>query len=218
MIRQLEESEGYQKIFESMSQGSEGEVERKVQNYLAYIQEVSRLDKEQLDNVEGGVRQAAGARRRGRGTEREQTAEMKQVKKVRFAEEEQSEETRARSTDEQDVMRGLEEMRTGRGKCRSRPRRDERCRTNETSGKGKGEGNGGKGEEHGCKGGSGSRGARPREEDERVQVAPNIGAGGSSPQAMADLEEKEEAEATEEGQQRIEEGRDIQVAERMATR
>ena len=70
----------------------------------------------------------------------------------------------------------------------------ERRQTDETSGKGKGKGNGGKGR-HGGKGGVGSRGARQAarqtEEDERVQVAPNMEAGGSHPQAMMDPGEEE---------------------------
>ena len=51
MIRQLGESEGCQKILEHMSQGSEEEVDQEVQNYLAYIQELSLLGKEQLENL-----------------------------------------------------------------------------------------------------------------------------------------------------------------------
>ena len=66
--------------------------------------------------------------------------------------------------------------------CR-RPRGRESRQTDETRGKGKGKGNGGKGE-HGSKGGLGGKGER--EEDERVQVAPNMEAGGSHPQAMTD--------------------------------
>ena len=129
VTRQLEESEGYQKIIECVSQGSECELERKVQNCLAYIQEVSRLDKEQLRAVE--------ARSRGRGTEREQTAKMEQSKKVRFVEEE---ERPAQSADEKDVMSSFVEVRTGRG--RAVRGRDKRGQANETSGKGKGKAKG----------------------------------------------------------------------------
>ena len=42
-------------------------------------------------------------------------AEMEHGKKVRFVKEEPPEEMQAQSTDEQDVMRGLEEVKTGRG-------------------------------------------------------------------------------------------------------
>ena len=39
-LSRLEENEEYQKIIECVSEGSEGEVQQEVQNYLAYIQEV----------------------------------------------------------------------------------------------------------------------------------------------------------------------------------
>ena len=82
-------------------------------------------------------------------------------------------------------------------KCRPRPRGDERCRADETSRKGKGKGNGGKGE-HGGKGDIRGKGFQrsvkvlngEEEEDKRVKVAPNMGPGGSYPQAMADPEEE----------------------------
>ena len=78
---------------------------------------------------------------------------------------------------------------------------------NETCGKGKGKGNGGKGE-HGGIGEDGGKGIQQQsmkmmkgeeeqvtdEEDERVQVAPNMGAGGSHPQAMLDPEEEADEE------------------------
>ena len=73
--------------------------------------------------------------------------------------------------------------------------------TDETT-KGKGKGNGGKGDHRG-KGDKGGKGFQQSvemlkfeeeqetaEEDERVQVAPNMGAGGSHPQAMLDPEEE----------------------------
>ena len=53
--------------------------------------------------------------REGRGREGDQAEGQEQGKKVRFAEEEPSEEMRTQSTDEQDAMSGLEEVRTGRG-------------------------------------------------------------------------------------------------------
>ena len=45
------------------------------------------------------------------------------------------------------------------------------------------------------------------EEDERVQVAPNMGASGSYPQAMADSEEEEAVEGEKEGMRGDEMGR-----------
>ena len=59
MIRQLEESEGYQKILEHRE--VKEEVYQEVQNYLAYIQELSLLGKEQLENLKlkrGGEEEA----------------------------------------------------------------------------------------------------------------------------------------------------------------
>ena len=69
----------------------------------------------------------------------------------------------------------------------------------ETCDKGKCKGNGGKGK-HASKGGEfGGKGAArmmkgDEEEDERVQVAPNMGAAGSYPQATSDPEEEEATE------------------------
>ena len=61
--------------------------------------------------------------------------------------------------------------------------------------------------EHGSKGGLGRQGGQQNarkkgedDEDERVQVAPNMGAGGSHPQAMAVPYQEEEG--TEDEQQR----------------
>ena len=65
----------------------------------------------------------------------------------------------AQNTDEEDVMSGLEELRTGRGSAGLVRVGDERCKTDETSRKGKGKGNGGKGE-HGSKRRVGSKGAQ----------------------------------------------------------
>ena len=80
--------------------------------------------------------------------------------------------------------------------CRSRPRGDESRNLNETCGKGKGKGDGGKGEHASKGGGFGGKGAARMtkaddEKDERVQVAPDMGAGGSYSQATLDPEEGE---------------------------
>ena len=70
---QLEKCELYQKILEHVSQGSEEEVDQKVQNYLAYILELSLLGWEQLENLKvrsgrtlkrGGEEEARRANRR----------------------------------------------------------------------------------------------------------------------------------------------------------
>ena len=62
--------------------------------------------------MECGISWAVEARREGKVTEREQTAEQVEGKKVRFREEEQSEEAREHRTDEQDVTSGCEEVGT----------------------------------------------------------------------------------------------------------
>ena len=54
-LRRSEENERYQEIVESMSEGNEGEVQQKVQNYLAHIQKVSWVNKEQYEPLVSGV-------------------------------------------------------------------------------------------------------------------------------------------------------------------
>ena len=61
------------------------------------------------------------------------------------------------NTDEQDVIGGLEEVKTGRGSAGLVRGGEGKHRTDETSRKGKGKGSEGKGE-HGSKGGAGSNG------------------------------------------------------------
>ena len=80
---------------------------------------------------------------------------------------------------------------------------DETHEMNETRGQGRGKGNGGKGE-HGREGDEGGKGFQQNmktmkgeeeqkadEEDERGRVAPNMGAGGSHPQATSDPGKRE---------------------------
>ena len=102
-------------------------------------------------------------------------------------------------------------------KERRRVRGDGYDELDETRGKGKGKGNGGK-REHGSKEGFGGKGfqqsvemmkgeeAQGADEDERVELAPNMGAGGSHPQATFDPEEAEEEEKETEKQQQRKEG------------
>ena len=63
-----------------------------------------------MDIMDCIVRLAVEAKRREKVQERESTAGQVQGMQVRFREEEQSEETRAQSTDEQDMMNGHEEV------------------------------------------------------------------------------------------------------------
>ena len=154
VLRRMEENEEFQKIIDWVSEVSEGEVQQKVQSYLAKIR-MSWMSQEKFEHLEGGVWRAVEARRRRRRDEEQgQSTGQEQGKKdkqVHFGEEEPLEETQAESTDEQEV-------RTGRGSACLVQGIDEKCLTNETCRKGKGKGDGGKGE-HGRKGGTGSKGA-----------------------------------------------------------
>ena len=85
---------------------------------LATIQKSTGWDKGLLENMGCRIRQAVEEKRRENIEERDKVAEQEQNKKVRFEEEKQPVETQEQSTDKQDVMYGLEELRTGRG---SRP-------------------------------------------------------------------------------------------------
>ena len=154
---------------------------------------------EEVDKVR---KMMAGMEKQVTGEALQRLSEMEEgLKKV-------EEEVQAKGVDEQRMTMNFAE--TGEKKVtrerqrmrRSGPRGDETHRMNETSRKGKGKGNGGKGE-HGGKGDKGGKGfqqsvkmlkgeeeQKTDEEDERVQVAPNMGAGGSHPQAMLDPEEE----------------------------
>ena len=124
-------------------------------------------------------------------------------------------EVQAKDVDDWKMTRNFAETgekkvtREGRGCAGLVQGEDETHRMNETSAKGKGKRNGGKGE-HGGKGDKGGKSFQQSakmmkgeedqeadEEDERGRVAPNMGAGGSHPQATSDPgeEEKEKKEA-----------------------
>ena len=142
------------------------------------------------------------ARRKERGAEKEQRRQEKQKQRRR---EEPLEDTQAESTDELEVTSRVAEMETGRGSASLvQGGADGHDELDETRGKGKGKGNGGKGE-HGGKGDKGGKAIQQSvkmmkgeeeqetaEEDEGVRMAPNIGAGGSHPQATTDPEEKQQ--------------------------
>ena len=169
-LRRLEENEGYQQIIECASEGSEGEVEQKVQNYLAHIQKVSWMNKEQFEHLESGIWQAVEARRKGRDEEQEERRQAqqgeeqsKQGKQVRFGEEQQLVKTGVENAGEP-VMGRTTEVRTGRGSTGLVRGRDERCWADGTNRKG----NGGKGEHEGKGGGFGHKGKHPetREREE----------------------------------------------------
>ena len=117
--KQKKEIEGHPMMIECVSEGSEGEVEEKINNCMNGFQKLPGVERKQLENIEVAVRRSVEASGKRRGTEREQTAEMEQCNKVRFAEKEPRRtargETQAQSTDKQGVMSGLEEVSAGRG-------------------------------------------------------------------------------------------------------
>ena len=212
MIRMMEENEDNRKMIESMSEGSDVDMEQMLQNYRTAGRDVLGWDQEQVETLERGLRWAIEARRKGRcenkrqqeqqeqrrqaeqgrNTEQEQS---KQGKQVCFGEEQQLGKTGAENAGELEVMGGTTEVRIGRGSTGLVPGEDESRGLNETSSKGKGKGNGGKGEHEGKGGGFGHNGKQQEmreREEERVRMAPNMGAGGSHPQATSDPGERDD--------------------------
>ena len=127
MVWMLEENEDNRKMIESISEGSDLEMEQALQNYRTAGREVLGWDQGQADLMERGLRWAVEARRKGKRQQEEEQQrqgqqgqhprqeQSKQGKKVRFRDEEQLEEKRTENTDEPKVMSRLEEVRTGRG-------------------------------------------------------------------------------------------------------
>ena len=175
-------------------------------NTLQSTDEDKRRLAEEVDKVR---KMMAGVEKQVTGEDLQRVAEMAEsLKKL-------EEEVQAKDVDDQKMTMnfaetgGKKDTREGRGCAGLVQGGDETHRMNETSGKGKGKGNGGKGE-HGGKGEDGRKGVQQSakmlkgkeeqeadEEDERDRVAPNMGAGGSHPQATSDPreEEKEKKEA-----------------------
>ena len=180
----IEDNEDNRKMIESMSEGSDVDMEQTLQNYRTACRDVLGWDQEQVGMMERGLRWAVEARRKKRGEKKrqqEQEEQRRQVrleqsrqgKQVRFGDEEQFEETRAESTDDQKVTDGLAEVRTGRGSAGLVRRGGERCQADETNRKGKGKVNGGKGEHEG-KGRSGSKGRQQVENSVMDEDQENI--------------------------------------------
>ena len=172
-------------------------------------------DKRRLaEEVEKVRKMMAGMGKQATGGDLQRVAEMEEsLKKL-------EKEVQAKDVDDQKMSMNFAEtgekkvMREGRGCAGLVQGGDETHRKNETSGKGnetsrkgKGKGNGGK-VEHGGKGEDGGKGVQQSvkmlkgeeeeadEEDERVQVAPNMGAGSSYHQATTDPEAAEGKEGT----------------------
>ena len=275
----FEEHQEYLKILDCTSEETEEEVQQKVQNYLACMQKVSWMTKEEFEHLEKLVRQMVETRRNGMDEDQDQRRQAqqgqeqsKQGKQVRFGDEQQLGKTGAENADEPEVMRRTTEVRTGRGSTGLVRGGDERCQADETSRKGKGKGNGGKGEHEGKGGGFGRKGRQQvenlvmdegqenmraktseenHEEDLRKllemvereemelemmqqeemeheeqwgRVAPNMGAGGSHPQAMSDPRKKKETrglrwadcndEEGKENEEEVEEQKEVGQRER----
>ena len=127
MVRMLEENEDNRKMIESICEGNDVEVEQALPNYRTAGRQVLGWDQGQADLMERGLRWAVETRRKGkRQQEKEQRRQReqgqhpgqeqgKQGKQVGFGEEEHSRETRAKSTDELEVMGRSAEVRAGRG-------------------------------------------------------------------------------------------------------
>ena len=193
VIRMLEETEEYRKIVDDVSGGSDVHMEWKMRYWASKLRE-----RPGAHILECGLRWAVEARREGRDKQEEQRRQAKQGEKteqeqskqgkqVRFGEEQQLGKTGAENAGEPEVMDKTTEVRTGRGSTGLVRGGDERCRADETS-KGKGKGNGGKGEHEGKGGGFGHSGKQQEmreREEERVRMAPNMGSGGSHPQATS---------------------------------
>ena len=210
MIRMIEETEGYRKRVEMISEGRDEEY--RMQCFKAELHEKSGLDEDQMKGLECGIRWAVEARRKGRGEEQEQrrrgeqeqrrqdeqgqNTEQEQSKQGKQVEEEQLEETRAENSGEPEVTGRTTEVRTGRGSAGIVRGRDERRRADETSKKGKGKGNGGKGEHE----------RRGRERRNGSEWRQTWGPVAHTPQAMSD---PGEGEMTEGEQQRNEEKEEI---------
>ena len=91
MTQQIEEDERYRKIVACVSEGDDIEAEQRMQYWMTKLQERPGADKRQIDMKKCAIGWAVEARRERRGTEKEQTTEQEQGKKVRLGEEKQSE-------------------------------------------------------------------------------------------------------------------------------
>ena len=138
-LRRLEGNEGYQKIIEFVSEGSE-------KRSATESAGLRGGNPETVVDLVGGVWRAVEARRKERRPESKDETEIteghEQHEEALSSEKERSE---VMSTDEQNAMSGPEEAKTGRGRAGVVPGGDESRKLNETSRKGKGKGNGGKG-------------------------------------------------------------------------
>ena len=151
---------GGTEALERLSEGSDDEVDKKMELFLVAFKKSCRLPPVLVEELEKLAKSEVTTRRaamKSQTAEDEIKNEEEAEKVPRKAKEEQTEKVREQRTDVQDATSGLDEARTGRGSTGLVRGGGESRQTDETRGKGKGKGNGGKGE-HGNKGGLGSKG------------------------------------------------------------
>ena len=210
-VQMIEQEEAYRKIVVEMWGGNDFEVEWLVQEYMRMNRETLGWTQEQGEMMGCAIRWAVEARKKGRGPEKEQRRREEPLEEMRTEGTDEPEVTGRFA--EVETGRGSASLVQGGA--------DGRDELDETRGKGKGKGNGGKGEHggKGDKGGKGFQQSMKmmkgeeelkseenetqkelkREEEQetaeedggRVQMAPNMEAGGSHPQAVTDPEEKQ---------------------------
>ena len=210
-VQMIEQEEAYRKIVDEMWGGNDFEVEWLVQQYMRINRETLEWTQEQAEMMGCAIRWAVEARKKGRGPEKEQRRREEPLEEMRTESTDEPEVTGRFA--EVKTGRGSASLVQGEA--------DGRDELDETRGKGKGKGNGGKGEHggKGNKAGKGfqqsakmmkgeeeqrseenetQKELKGEEEQEtaeedggRVRMAPNMGAGGSHPQAMTDPEEKQ---------------------------
>ena len=133
-MRRLEEDEVYQKNIECMSEGSEGEVQQKVQNYLAQMQKVSWMNKEQHELLESGVWRAVEARRKGRGEEQEQRRQEESEQRRQHEQEQREQPEQKERRQEQGEQRRLAAQEHNTGQEQSKQGKGVRFGEEEESG------------------------------------------------------------------------------------
>ena len=161
---------GGAEALERLSEGSDDEVDKKMELFLVAFKKGCRLPPVLVEELEKLAKSEVTARRAAMKSQAAEdvTKNEEEAEKVpRKAKEEQSEKVREQSTDVQDATSGLDEARTGRGNTGLVRGVRESRQTDGTSGKGKGKGNGGKGE-HGSKAGLGIKGTNEAQQSMRM--------------------------------------------------
>ena len=211
-VQMIEQTEVYRKIVDEMWGGKDFEVEWMVQQYMRINRETLGWTQEQAEMMGCAIRWAVEARKKGGGPEKEPRRREEPLEEMRTESTDEPEVTGRFA----EVKTGRGSASLVQGGL------DGHDELDETRGKGKGKGNGGEGEHggKGDMGGKGIQQSAKMmkgeeelrseenetqkelkgeeeqetvEEDEgRVRMAPNMGAGGSHPQATTDPEEKKQ--------------------------